>query len=296
METQKFTQFGTFSVIILLPILVFCLTMMCISGFTDPGAFIVLAFVSVTFVVCLLIFNRLTIYVNNVSVSFRLGTGLVQKRYLISDIKSCRPVRNSPFYGLGIRMIPGGWLYSVSGLGAVELSFRNRKSVVRIGSDKPEVVSEAINRFLTNSKYEYSSDFEDKKSYVLPIIMVLLIVVLPMALIIYGNRDPEVRQERDQLAIKGIYGLTIQYHDISLLDTISVIPSIKRRTNGYYFANTFKGNFTLADGSRVKLFIHKGIPPYIHLSTDKVTLFLNLKDPAETRALFSSIRRAEQTP
>ncbi|MDP4224663.1 MAG: hypothetical protein Q8868_15255 [Bacteroidota bacterium] len=291
METQKFTQFGTFSVIILLPILVFCLTMMCISGFTDPGAFIVLAFVSLTFVVCLLIFNRLTIYVNNISVSFRLGTGLVRKRYLISDIKSCRPVRNSPFYGLGIRMIPGGWLYSVSGLGAVELSFKNKKSVVRIGTDRPEVVSEAINRFLDDSKYEHTSDFEDEKSYVLPIILVLLIVVLPMALIIYGNRDPEVRPERDQLVIKGIYGLTIQYPDISLLDTIGVLPSIKRRTNGYSFANTFKGNFTLTDGSRVKLFIHKGIPPYIHVSTGKSDLYLNLKDPAKTRKLYKSIQR-----
>ncbi len=289
METQKFTQFGTFSVIILLPILVFCLTMMGISGLADPGAFIVLAFVSLTFIICLLIFNRLTIYVNNVSVSFKLGIGLVGKRYLISDIKSCRPVRNSPFYGLGIRMIPGGWLYSVSGLGAVELSFKSRKSVVRIGTDKPEAVAAAINRFIGEGKYEYTPDSGLKGNFLLPVLVILLVVIMPMALIIYGNRDPEVKTESNQLIIKGIYGLTIKYQEISRLDTFSTLPSIKKRTNGYSFAKVLKGNFTLSDGSKAKLFIHKGVPPYIHLGTGRFDLYLNLKDPAKTRALYRVI-------
>lgn len=289
METQKFTQFGTFSVIILLPILVFCLTMMGISGTADPGAFIVLAFVSLTFIVCLLIFNRLTIYVNNVSVTFTLGTGLVRKRFLISDIKSCKPVRNSPFYGLGIRMIPGGWLYSVSGLGAVELAFKSRKSVVRIGTDKPEAVADAINRFIGEGKYEYTPDSRPKGNLLLPVLVILLVVILPMVLIIYGNRDPEVRTDSNQVIIKGIYGLTIKLNEISHLDTVITLPPVKKRTNGYSFAKTLKGNFTLADGSRAKLFIHRGTPPYIHLNTEKLDLYLNMKDPAKTRALYRSL-------
>jgi hypothetical protein len=44
---------------------------------------------------------------------------------------------------LGIRKIPGGWLYNISGADAVELTLKGGKRC-RIGTDVPEELERAI--------------------------------------------------------------------------------------------------------------------------------------------------------
>ena len=78
------------------------------------------------------------------------------KSYKISDIKYCRTVSNSVINGIGIRMLPNGWLYNVSGLKAIELQFKNRKSVIRIGTDKPDEISQLIQSLIVGG--EFSND------------------------------------------------------------------------------------------------------------------------------------------
>ncbi len=75
----------------------------------------IISFLALTFFICLLIFYKLTITIDATYLLFSFGIGLFSKKYLITDIQSCNPVKNSPFYGIGIRLIPGGWLYNVSG-------------------------------------------------------------------------------------------------------------------------------------------------------------------------------------
>lgn len=41
-------------------------------------------------------------------------------------------------------MISNGWFYNVSELKAVELQFNNRESIIRIGTNKPDEVSQLI--------------------------------------------------------------------------------------------------------------------------------------------------------
>jgi hypothetical protein len=96
------------------------------------------------FVLIALAFSSLTVSVDGGAVRFFFGIGIIRKTYLLSDIESARPVRNSWLYGWGIRYTPHGWLYNVSGLGAVELQLRSGKKV-RIGSDEPERLADAIN-------------------------------------------------------------------------------------------------------------------------------------------------------
>ena len=289
MEKRKFTQFGTFSVAVMLPIFIFVLVMIFTAGINDPAQAIIFGFVALTFLICLLIFYKLTIYVDNTYVSFRLGAGLVKKKYPITDIKTCRPVSNSLIYGIGIRKIPNGWLYNVSGFGAIELTFRNKKSVVRIGTDNPEKVAESINRLITGEKYEYTPEFSNNTNYWLSVLIVLLVVILPAILIVAGNREPKIKATREDLTISCMYGLAIKNSDILQCDTVSVLPGIRRRTNGYEFGRNLKGNFTFNNGIKVKLFIKKGIPPYIHIRTNNIILYLNLNDPQKTVNLYNRI-------
>jgi hypothetical protein len=61
------------------------------------------------------------------------------------EIEECTIVKNSWWYGWGIRLTPYGWLYNVAGWEAVEVLLKNGKKI-RIGTDEPEKLSLAIDR------------------------------------------------------------------------------------------------------------------------------------------------------
>ncbi|MCX8091736.1 MAG: hypothetical protein N3I86_12535 [Verrucomicrobiae bacterium] len=93
--------------------------------------------------ILVLLFGTLTVEVDDERIRLWFGIGLVRKTIPLADIASCRPVRNRWWWGWGIRAIPGGWLYNVSGLDAVELVLRNGR-IFRIGTDEPQRLWEFI--------------------------------------------------------------------------------------------------------------------------------------------------------
>lgn len=90
-----------------------------------------------------LLFGTLTVEVDDRAIRLWFGIGLIRKTIPLAEILSSRPVRNRWWWGWGIRAIPGGWLYNVSGLDAVEVVLRNGK-VFRIGTDEPQRLHEFI--------------------------------------------------------------------------------------------------------------------------------------------------------
>ena len=150
METKNYTQFGTISVVIMLPLLILFTGLLIKSGLSSSPEMYIHLFLVLTFVICLLVFYKLTIIIDETNVSFKLGIGLVGKSYKITDIKSCKSAPNSALNGIGIRMLSNGWLYNVSGLKAIELQFNNRKSIIRIGTNKPDEISSVIQKLINN--------------------------------------------------------------------------------------------------------------------------------------------------
>lgn len=291
METKKYTQFGTFTVAILLPVLFFLIFMFINSaGNRYPETTIFLIMVLI-FLLALLIFYQLTIIVDSTALSFKLGIGLIGKSYKISDIKSCRPVRNSPFLGFGIKMLSNGWLYNVSGLKAIELQFYSKHSIVRIGTNCPVEISEVING-LIDKRIPEGMEFTPKKNMLnTRLIVVSLVILFVLVLLISGTQDTKVKVENNGFTIKGIYGLTIPYNDISQIDTVASFPRISMRTNGFAFGGSLSGNFRFADKSSAKLFVKTGNPPYILIkSKNRVPIYLNFKDKQKTRNLYMELK------
>ena len=104
----------------------------------------------VLFVVLAWLFGSLTVSVGDGAVEIRFGPGLLRKRWALDGFTSVAVARNKWWYGWGIRLIPNGWLYNVSGLDAVEL-VRTSGRVLRIGTDEPEVLAEALRAALARS-------------------------------------------------------------------------------------------------------------------------------------------------
>ena len=135
----KHTQFGTLTV----SLLVAAVVLLALLGFivewhsVTIEAFLIL-------LVCVALFHSLTVEISNNHLEIRFGVGIVKKRFEIKDIEKAYPVRNRWYYGWGIRLIPHGWLYNVSGLDAIEFVMSSGKRY-RIGTDQPNELAQAVN-------------------------------------------------------------------------------------------------------------------------------------------------------
>ncbi|MBN2431875.1 MAG: hypothetical protein JXQ27_10380 [Acidobacteria bacterium] len=91
----------------------------------------------------LLLFYDLSVVIRDRALTVFFGVGLIRKRFHLNEILSARAVRNPWYYGWGIRLTPYGWMFNVSGLGAVELELRSGRRF-RIGTDEPDRLVAAI--------------------------------------------------------------------------------------------------------------------------------------------------------
>lgn len=115
----------------------------------DSGA----SFFILTLVVALsligLLFNSLTVIIEASCIRLIFGVGLIHRRIPMERVESAIPVRNSWWYGLGIRLTPRGWMWNIQGLDAVELTYADGGRF-RIGTADPEGLSSAINDRLSS--------------------------------------------------------------------------------------------------------------------------------------------------
>ncbi|MDD5038577.1 MAG: hypothetical protein PHN78_04610 [Dehalococcoidales bacterium] len=103
--------------------------------------------VSIVIGVALILFSSLTVVIWEDELEIRFGPGLIRRKFKVRDIELCQVVRNSWYYGWGIRSTPHGCLYNVSGFDAVEIKLKTGKKY-RIGTDAPRELEAAIRQVL----------------------------------------------------------------------------------------------------------------------------------------------------
>jgi len=93
--------------------------------------------------VCLVLFYKLRITIEDETLCASFGPGIIRKRVRLSEIVECEPIRIRWWYGWGIHLTPCGWLYNVSGFDAVAITLRDGKRFA-LGTDDPHGLTEAI--------------------------------------------------------------------------------------------------------------------------------------------------------
>ena len=134
----RHTQIGT-AIIVIFAVTLLPLAAVTILVEPHPCYIAVLALLVVVGV----LFATLTVTIDAETLSWHFTFGFLNKSLALSDIAGATPVSNKWWWGLGIRATPRGWLYNVSGLGAVEIT-RGDGSTVRIGTDEPVRLTAAI--------------------------------------------------------------------------------------------------------------------------------------------------------
>ncbi|MDP6850317.1 MAG: hypothetical protein QGH51_01530 [Planctomycetota bacterium] len=94
-------------------------------------------------VVFLSLFQGMKVEVDANQIHLSFGVGIIRRKIRMDSIESAAIVRNSWWYGWGIRLTPHGWMWNISGLDAVELIFKNGKKF-RIGTGDPNGLLKAL--------------------------------------------------------------------------------------------------------------------------------------------------------
>jgi hypothetical protein len=100
-----------------------------------------------------LLFSSLTIELSDMSLSWRFGFGLLRKKVPTGEIINALVTRTSLLDGWGVHRTRNGWLYNVSGFGAVQVILRSGKSFL-LGSDEPERLCSALKDTISSSERE----------------------------------------------------------------------------------------------------------------------------------------------
>lgn len=88
-------------------------------------------------------FGSMTVEIKDGALTWWFGPGVWRKSVPVADITSAQVVRNTWWWGWGIRHYGKGWLYNVSGLDAVEVHLASGKQF-RLGTDDPQGLAAAL--------------------------------------------------------------------------------------------------------------------------------------------------------
>jgi len=115
------------------------------NGLTGALAHWPAVVVSLILLVCLVLFYKLRITIQDETLCVSFGPGIIRKRIRLAEIVGCEPIRIRWWYGWGIHLTPRGWLYNVSGFDAIAITLRNGQKFA-VGTDDPDGLVDAMRR------------------------------------------------------------------------------------------------------------------------------------------------------
>ncbi len=119
------------------------------NGVTGAVAHWPALIVSLILLICLVLFYKLRITIEDDTLCASFGPGIIRKKVRLAEIVGCEPIRIRWWYGWGIHLTPYGWLYNVSGLNAVTMTLRNGRKFA-LGTDDPDGLVDVIKRYRGN--------------------------------------------------------------------------------------------------------------------------------------------------
>jgi hypothetical protein len=91
-------------------------------------------------------FRSMTVEISDTELVWYFGSGWPRKSVRLDDVVSAEAIRTTAWNGWGIHYTGRGWLYNVSGYGAVAITLKNGKRFC-LGTDEPEELArELMNR------------------------------------------------------------------------------------------------------------------------------------------------------
>lgn len=142
------------------------------------------------------------------------------------------------------------------------------------------------------NKYEVPK--KRKRSYIFSITLFITIIGGLSALTYFSYQGYELVTKEDRFEITGMYGNEWEYTDITSIDLMDNLPEVTVRTNGIGLPTLSKGHFKVTGYGSSLLFIQKGSSPYIFIELKDKKIFINDKNPKQTRLWFEQVSQKAQ--
>ena len=143
-QQYRHSQIGTLIIVALVIPIIIEIAVIFSPAQIEKAGILILSFTAVVFLVCLILFYKLTVEIADGILRFWFGLGVIRKTINMDQIVKCQPIRISWWHGWGIHLTPNGWLYNVSGMWAVRIELKSGKKMC-IGTDEPETLAQVIN-------------------------------------------------------------------------------------------------------------------------------------------------------
>jgi len=136
-----------------------------------------------------------------------------------------------------------------------------------------------------------------KRNLLASLIGIGVVFVLGGSVISFGNQEPVVDYTSDNLKIRAMYGLTVDYSEItgiSLIEKSMRELGVSMRTNGYGgIGDALKGHFRSERFGDIMLFVRVNSSPTIRIERgDAKDIFISYRNGEATRILYSELEIA----
>ena len=135
------------------------------------------------------------------------------------------------------------------------------------------------------------------KATIITISAIAAIVLVGVGVMFYqGEKDPLVKVLDERIEIKAVYGLSVDFADISdvsLIEKSMRDMGIGTRTNGYGGASeALKGHFESDSLGKTLLFVQSESSPTIRIERNgKPDIYISFRDGEKTRSLYDELAR-----
>lgn len=246
-----------------------------------------------------LLFGWLRVSVDDKQLQAVFGLGLIRKTIPLEQVRAYTKVRNHWIYGWGIRFFPGGTLYNVSGLDAVEFQLTDG-SRVRIGTDEPDALIKSLHEVLgeleplsEEEKAKAKGKGSTSKLAAVGVFVALLIVGVIAYAFVAQMEAPEVVVGPEAFNVSSFtVSDSIPLASVQELTLADKLPTLEARTNGFSFSDTKRGSFRVTGWGHTRLYVELDHPPFVVMRTADGYLAVGFEDPAATKALHAKLKAA----
>jgi len=149
----------------------------------------------------------------------------------------------------------------------------------------------------SSSSSSSSSRVNTKLGLIVGITITAIVLIAVSVILINSAKEPEVTVFDNSVQIKAMYGLTINFSDITditlLENNIRDIGNIGTRVNGADVFGTLQGHFKSDTLGETLLFVHVNSSPTIRIErNNEKDIYLNFNNSEKTITLFNELNTA----
>lgn len=129
----------------------------------------------------------------------------------------------------------------------------------------------------------------NKFSYIISAVVLLCSAIFVLVLYLMINKETEIILNDQSFEVKGLYGATYSYNDITMIELKNTLPKIISKTNGADWGHVKKGFFDVTGLGNCKLYVLTNNGPYLYLKTKDNYVIINYTDKNKTNNLYNNL-------